>query len=135
MGYSLPAAMAAKLLRPDTPVLCTMGDGGFSMVFADLETCVRHRIHFVTVVYNDSALSLIDVAQKRRGYPDWGVRYGAVDFAAASAALGAWSRRVTTMEQLRQAVKEARAHDGPSVVEVMIDPTEYPAHAAARKRT
>src|SRR5919204_1899087 len=70
MGYSLPAAMAATFLAPNRPVLCTIGDGGYSMVFADLETCVRHRIHFVTVVYNDSALSLIDVAQKRRGYPD-----------------------------------------------------------------
>ena len=135
MGYSLPAAMAAKLSKPDTPVLCTVGDGGFSMVFADLETCVRHRIHFVTVVYNDSALSLIDVAQKRRGLPDWGVKYGAVDFAAASAALGAWSRRVTTLGALESAVKEARRHDGPAVIEVMIDPTEYAAHAGARRRT
>src|SRR5204863_1474117 len=53
MGYALPAAMAAKLAMPDRPVLCTMGDGGFSMVFADLETCVRRRIAFITVVYND----------------------------------------------------------------------------------
>ena len=134
MGYGLPAAMAAKLLRPDTPVLCTMGDGGFSMVFADLETCVRHRIHFVTVVFNDSALSLIDVAQKRRGYPDCGVRYGDVDFAAASAALGAWSRRVRTIADLEAAVHEARSHEGPAVVEVMIDPAEYAAHAAAPRR-
>jgi acetolactate synthase I/II/III large subunit len=136
MGYGFPAAMAAKLVHPDRPVLCTVGDGGFSMVFADLETCVRHGIHFVTVVYNDSALSLIEVAQQRRGLPDCGVRYGAVDFAAASAALGAWSRRVTTMEQLETAVKEAQRHSGPSVVEVMIDPAEYAAHAAsARTRT
>ena len=132
MGYSLPAAMAAKLERPDRPVLCTVGDGGFSMVFADLETCVRRRIPFVTVVYNDSALSLIQVAQARRGLPDCGVRYGAVDFAAASAALGAWSRRVSTMAALETAVKDARGFDGPSVVEVMIDPTEYLAHTAAR---
>jgi thiamine pyrophosphate-dependent acetolactate synthase large subunit-like protein len=104
------------------------------MVFADLETCVRHRIHFVTVVYNDSALSLIDVAQQRRGYPDCGVRYGTVDFAGASAALGAWSRRVTTMPELEAAVKEARTHDGPSVVEVMIDPSEYQAHFAPARR-
>ena len=68
MGYSLPAAMAAKLALPDRPVLCTMGDGGFSMVFADLETCVRRKIPFITVVYNDSALSLIQVAQERRGH-------------------------------------------------------------------
>ena len=132
MGYSLPAAMAAKLEHPDRPVLCTVGDGGFGMVFADLETCVRHRIHFVTVVFNDSALSLIDVAQKRRGYADCGVKYGHVDFAAASAALGAWSRRVATMRDLERAVKDAQRHDGPSVVEVMIDPTEYAAHAAPR---
>ena len=75
MGYGLPAAMAAKLAMPDRPVLCTMGDGGFSMVFADLETCVRRRIPLVTVVYNDSTLSLIQVAQAKRGYVDYGVRY------------------------------------------------------------
>jgi acetolactate synthase-1/2/3 large subunit len=130
MGYALPAAMAAKLHAPDRPVLCTMGDGGFSMVFADLETCVRERLPIVTVVYNDSALSLIRVAQERRGYADCGVRYGDVDFAAASAALGAWSRRVQTMGALEEAVKEARRQDRPAVVEVMIDPSEYAAHAA-----
>jgi acetolactate synthase-1/2/3 large subunit len=131
MGYSLPAAMAAKIERPDRPVLCTVGDGGFSMVFADLETCVRHRIDLVVVVYNDSALSLIEVAQKRRGYADCGVRYGPVDFAAASAALGAWARRVHTMGELQESVNLARAHPGPAVVEVLIDPAEYVAHAKA----
>jgi acetolactate synthase-1/2/3 large subunit len=129
MGYGLPAAMAAKLAKPDRPVLCTMGDGGFSMVFADLETCVRHRIPFITVVYNDSALSLIQVAQEKRGYVDYGVRYGTVDFAAASAALGAWSRRATTLDQLVAAVREAQTLDVPAVIEVPIDPFEYRAHA------
>jgi acetolactate synthase I/II/III large subunit len=134
MGYSLPAAMAAKLAMPDRPVLCTMGDGGFSMVFADLETCVRRHIPFVTVVYNDNALSLIQVAQERRGYADYGVRYGAIDFAGASAALGAWSRRVETLDELSAAVNEARALDVPAVIEVPIDPTEYHAHAAPSRR-
>jgi len=129
MGYGLPAAMAAKLAMPDRPVLCTMGDGGFSMVFADLETCVRRRIPIVTVVYNDSALSLIQVAQERRGYTDYGVRYGAIDFAGAAAALGAWSRRIATLDELDAAVTEARRLDVPAVIEVPIDPTEYRAHA------
>ena len=128
MGYALPAAMAAKFLEPERPVLCTIGDGGYSMVFADIETAVRHRLRFATVVYNDSALSLIQVAQERRGYPDYGVRYGEVDFAAASAALGAWARRVRTIAELDAAIMEAIRHDGPSVVEVMIDPAEYRAH-------
>ena len=129
MGYALPAAMAAKLAMPDRPVLCTMGDGGFSMVFADLETCVRRRIAFTTVVYNDNALSLIQVAQQRRGHVDYGVRYGSVDFAAAAAALGAWSRRVETLDELDRAVTDARRLEVPAVIEVPIDPTEYHAHA------
>jgi len=129
MGYALPAAMAAKFLEPDRPVLCTIGDGGYSMVFADIETAVRHKLGFVTVVYNDSALSLIQVAQERRGYTDYGVRYGEVDFAAASAALGAWARRVHTMGALETAVKEAMRQRGPAVIEVIIDPAEYRAHA------
>src|ERR687892_205089 len=67
------------------PILCTIGDGGFSMTLTELETCVRERLPFVTVVYNDSALSLIDVAQQNRGYPVYGVKYGPIDFAAVAA--------------------------------------------------
>jgi acetolactate synthase-1/2/3 large subunit len=134
MGYALPAAMAAKFLEPDRPVLCTMGDGGYAMVLADLETAVRHRLRFVTVVYNDSALSLIQVAQERKGYPDYGVRYGEIDFAAASAALGAWSRRVRTLPDLAAAVKEGLRQNGPAVVEAMIDPAEYRAHVGITGR-
>ena len=134
MGYALPAAMAAKFLEPDRPVLCTIGDGGYSMVFADIETAVRHKLRFVTIVYNDSALSLIQVAQEKKGYPDYGVRYGQVDFAAASAALGAWTRRVRNISELEVSVKEAMRQDGPAVVEVLIDPTEYRAHVGIARR-
>jgi acetolactate synthase-1/2/3 large subunit len=134
MGYALPAAMAAKFLEPDRPVLCTIGDGGYAMVLADLETAVRHKLRFVTVVYNDSALSLIQVAQERKGYPDYGVRYGEVDFRAASAALGAWSRRVRTLPELQAAVTEGLRQNGPAVVEVMIDPAEYRAHVGITRK-
>ena len=47
MSYSFPAAMAARLEFPDRPVLCTIGDGGFGMTHAEIETCVRERIHFI----------------------------------------------------------------------------------------
>jgi acetolactate synthase-1/2/3 large subunit len=128
MSYSFPAAMAARLEFPARPVLCTIGDGGFGMTHAEVETCVRERIHFVTVVYNDSALSLIDVAQQNRGYPTYGVRYGPVDFAAVAAGLGAWSRRVETPEALESAVREGLSLDRPVVIEAIVDPAEYAAH-------
>ena len=128
MSYSFPAAMAARLAFPDRPVLCAIGDGGFGMTHAEVETCVRERLHFVTVVYNDSALSLIDVAQRSRGYPTYGVRYGSVDFAAVAAGLGAWSRRVETPEALEAAVKEGLGIDRPVVIDAVVDPAEYAAH-------
>jgi acetolactate synthase-1/2/3 large subunit len=122
MSYSLPAAMAARLQFPDRPLLCTIGDGGFGMTLSDIETCVRERLHFVTVVFNDSSLSLIDVAQQRRGYPTCGVRYGTVDFAAAARAFGAWAQRVETIEDLDAAVREARHVDRPAVIDAVVDP-------------
>jgi acetolactate synthase-1/2/3 large subunit len=125
MSYALPAAMAARLEFPGRPVLCTIGDGGFGMTMAEIETCVRERLHFVTVVYNDSSLSLIDVAQERRGYPTLGVRYGAVDFAAAAGAFGAWARRVETMAELDAALTDARGVDRPVVIDAVVDPSEY----------
>lgn len=127
MSYGLPAAMAARLAFPDRPILCTIGDGGFSMTLGEIETCVRERLHFVTVVYNDSRLSLIECAQARRGYPPTGVRYGSVDFAAASAGLGAWARRVDTMRDLEDAVREAQRVNRPAVIDAVVDPAEYAA--------
>jgi acetolactate synthase-1/2/3 large subunit len=128
MGYSFPAAMAARLQFPDRPILCTIGDGGFGMTHAELETCVRERLHFLTVVYNDSALSLIDVAQQNRGYPTYGVKHGCVDFAAVASGFGVWSRRVETMHALEEAVREARRVEGPALIDAVVDPAEYAAH-------
>jgi acetolactate synthase I/II/III large subunit len=128
MSYGFPAAMAARLQFPNKPILCTIGDGGFGMTLAEIETCVRERLHFMTVVYNDSALSLIDVAQQNRGYQEYGVKYRSVDFAAAAAAFGAWSRRAETMEELDAAVREGLNVDRPVVIDAVVDPAEYTAH-------
>jgi thiamine pyrophosphate-dependent acetolactate synthase large subunit-like protein len=117
------ADAAGQIARQPAVCVSTLGPGALN-----LETCVRRRIPFITVVYNDAALSLIRVAQERRGYADYGVRYGLVDFRAASAALGAWSRRVETLGELEEAVRKARLLDVPAVIEVPIDPAEYHAH-------
>lgn len=133
MSYSLPAAMAARLQFPDRPVLCTIGDGGFGMTCAEIETCVRERLHFMTVVYNDSSLSLIHVAQQSRGHEPYGVDYGSVDFASVAAGLGAWSRRVRTMAELEAAVREGMTVDRPVVIDAVVDPAEYRAQNSPRR--
>ncbi len=125
MGYALPAAIAAKLHFPDRPVLCTVGDGGLGMRLADIETAVRLMLPIVVVVFNDDGLSLIQVVQRKRSFPDYGVRYGHVDFAAAAEALGARGRKVRTLTELGEAVAEALSANGPTIIDVPIDPAEY----------
>ncbi len=130
MGYGLPAAIAAKRQFPRRPVLCTVGDGGLGMRMADIETCVRLRLSIPIVVFNDDGLSLIRVVQRKKGYEDYGVGYGHVDLAAAGVALGARGRTVRTLDGLAGAVSEALAADGPTVIDVPVDPAEYHAQTA-----
>ena len=130
MSYAFPAAMAASLIFRDRPVLCTIGDGGFGMTMADVETCVRLRLPIVTVVFNDCSLSLIQMAQARRGLADVGVRYGKINFGMAAEALGAWGRRVASLDELGAAVAEGRGTGRPVVIDVPVDPAEYRMHSA-----
>lgn len=89
---------------------------------------MRRRIHFITVVYNDNSLSLIKILQGYKGYPTCGVDYGPIDFASVGEALGAWSRRVVTLDELAQAIEAGLRVDRPVAIDVPIDPTEYRAH-------
>jgi acetolactate synthase-1/2/3 large subunit len=125
MGYGFSGAVAAKLAFPDRPVVCIVGDGGFGMKLAEIETCVRCGIHFMTVVYNDNSLSLIRVSQQTKGYPSFGVEFGAVNFGAVAEALGAWTQRVNSLGDLESAVRAGLGMDRPVVIDVPIDPQEY----------
>src|SRR5262249_58164549 len=75
MGFALPAAIAAQLVCPGQRVLCFTGDGGFMMVAAELETVARLRLPITVIVFNDAALSLIEVKQEQRGYAGDSMRY------------------------------------------------------------
>ncbi len=125
MSYGFPGAMAAKLLFPNRTVVCVSGDGGMAMAMSEINTCVRHAIHFVTLVYNNNCLNMIKVEQKRRGYPTCGVDLGAVNFASVAQALGGCGRRVTSLEELEQAVLTGLRADQPVVIDVPVDATEY----------
>ena len=116
-------------------MLCAIGDGGFGMTCAEIETCVRERLHFMTVVYNDSSLSLIHVSQQNRGHAPYGVDHGFVDFAAVAAGMGAWATRVRTLEELDAAVREGLTIDRPVVIDAIVDPAEYRAQNSAFTRS
>ena len=128
MGFSLPAAAAAALVHPDRPVVCFTGDGGLGMVLAELETLARLRLRVVVVVFNDATLSLIAVKQQPEGHGgERAVSYAPTDFAAIAAGCGLASRRVDDVASYRQALDRALAADGPTLLDVAVDPSAYPA--------
>jgi len=128
MGFALPAAIAAALCHPETPVVAFTGDGGLGMTLMEIETAVRRRLRVIVIVFNDTTLSLIKIKQRadRQG-GDWAVSYGPSDFAGAALAMGAAGERVVDVSGLAAAVREALGREGPTVIDVPIDPTDYPA--------
>jgi acetolactate synthase-1/2/3 large subunit len=127
MGFALPAAIAAAIARPDRHVLCLTGDGGLGMALAELETLVRLQLAVVVVVFNDRALSLIEIKQAAEGHGGSGaVRYGATDFAGVARAVGMPGRRVDDARALTELLDEAFRRGGPSLVDAVVDPSGYP---------
>ena len=128
MGYALPAAIAAALCSPEVPVVAFTGDGGLGMTLAEIETAVRLSLQVIVVVFNDAALSLIEIKQKPAGHGGAeAVRYRPVSFAAAATALGAAGAAVSTEPDLAAALAAALRRPGPTVIDAAVDPACYPA--------
>lgn len=125
MGYGLPAALGLQLLNPGTPVACVLGDGGFAMLMAELETAVRCHLPVLIVVLADEALSQIRLGQERKGVPTTGTTFGPLDYVALARAFGARAREVNTTAECREAFAWARNADTPTIVAAHIDPSAY----------
>jgi acetolactate synthase-1/2/3 large subunit len=123
LGYSMAAAMGAHFARPAVKCVSVMGDGSFGFTCGELETAVRYRLPVTFMVISNASYGWIKAGQ-RFGY---GQRYFAVDFAATNhaavaAAFGVKSWRVTDPRELAKALKEALAHSGPSLVDIICQP-------------
>jgi acetolactate synthase-1/2/3 large subunit len=130
MGFGLPAAIGAKLAKPDVPVVDFDGDGSFAMTENNLATAVEEKIPIVSIVINDRSLGLVEQWQRlmydRRFV---GVKFGnSPDFVKLAEAYGANARRVTTMEDFAKALKEGMTYDLPTVLDVPVSSEEdvYP---------
>ena len=121
MAFALPAALD----EPAQPVICFTGDGGLMMCLGELCTAIDSGARIVVVVFNDSALSLIDIKQQSKQLPSRGVRWGKHDFAKAMQALGGQGFEATTEAQYHQALTQALKLQGPSLIDVQIDPSGY----------
>jgi acetolactate synthase I/II/III large subunit len=132
MGFALPAAISAAVARPDRRVVCLVGDGGLGMTLAELETLARLQLAVAVVVFDDSALSLIEIKQAPTGHGGAGaVRYRDTDFAAIAVSVGIPSARVRTAPALRDALADAFSGVGPYLIDAAVDPSGYGAVLAA----
>ena len=131
MGFAVPAAIASALVEPERRIVAFIGDGGLMMCLAELSTAARLGCRLTVIVLNDAALSLIDLKQQRRQHRPVGVRYPAVDFAAAAAGLGCRAWKIGLQEPLQPALTAALAHDGASLIDVAVDPSGYGDQLAA----
>ena len=126
MAVSLPAALAARLCEPETPVVCFTGDGGLLMRLGDLETAVRERLPIVVVVFNDRALNMIKLQQDRRGFTRNGTAFAPdTDFAHIARGFGFEALRVHDEASLDAALGEAIACGRPWLIEAMVNPEGY----------
>jgi acetolactate synthase-1/2/3 large subunit len=123
MGYGLPAAIAAKLERPDSPIVCFAGDGCFAMTATELGTAVQYDLPIVIVIANNGMFGTIRMHQERRypGRPN-GTTLVNPDFAAFAHAHGAGGAVVTRSEDFARVFAEALAADRPFVIDVRTDP-------------
>ena len=123
MGFAVPAAIGAGLADPGRPVLALCGDGGLSMTMAELETVARLELPVTVVVFNDSALSLIAVKQKRAHGGDSAIRYRPTDFATIGRASGLEGIVAESADEVRWLMSESWAK--PRLIDARIDPDDY----------
>jgi acetolactate synthase-1/2/3 large subunit len=124
MGYGLAAALGLKLLHRERQVACVLGDGGFAMLMAELETAVREKLGVTVVVLADDALSQIKANQERKGYPVTGTTFGGLDYVALAKGFGIAGQQVRTVTECREALR-TRATDAPTLIAARVDPTAY----------
>jgi acetolactate synthase I/II/III large subunit len=126
MAFALPAAIAAALDDRTRPVLCFTGDGGLLMCLGELSTAVAAGVPVIVIVFNDAALSQIDIKQQSRGLPPRGVRWDRPqDFAQVMNALGGRGFDARDEAQYEGALDAALASGGPCLIDVEVDPVGY----------
>lgn len=127
LGWGLPYAIGAKTARPDAPVICLTGDGGFGHVWSELETARRMKLPVVVVVLNNQILGY----QKHAELSLFGdftdvCDFETVDHAAIARAVGCDGIRVEKPSDFLPALKDALASGRTTVLDVITDQRAYP---------
>lgn len=121
LGFSMPAAIGAKIAQPGKMVVSIVGDGGFQFTMHELATAKQFNVSLPIVIFNDSTYTAVKMDQAMR----YDRRYIAVDlenpdFVMLAAAYGIPGVRANSPEELERAVVEASTRNGPTIIDVPI---------------
>ncbi|MDF3298569.1 pyruvate dehydrogenase [Streptomyces tropicalis] len=122
MANALPMAIGAQFTDRHRQVVSLSGDGGFAMLMGDFLTLVQYGLPVKVVLFNNSALSMVELEMMVAGLPAHGTTNVNPDFAAVARACGAHGIRVEKPKQLAGALRDAFRHKGPALVDVVTDP-------------
>ncbi len=127
MVPGLPYAIGIQRAFPGRQVIAFVGDG-FAMLMAEFLTAIQHKLPVKIVINNNNSLGQILWEQMILGYPEHGVRYPRpyADYSSFATANGAFGAKVTKPGELRGAVQQALAYDGPALLDVNVNPEEPP---------
>jgi acetolactate synthase I/II/III large subunit len=124
MGFAFPAAVGAKFARPEKTVFCVSGEGGFVMTMQELSTAVEHNVDVKIVILNNASLGMVRQFQDKfyggvRSAVDLSVM---PDFVKLADAFGLPGYRARTVAECQDALAKAMAHNGPVLIDFVIDP-------------
>ena len=128
MGFSIPAALASSLIRPEQKTVALVGDGGFLMKASELETLAREKLAPIIIVFNDRSLGLIRIKQAAKGYERDAVDLAPVDFVRLAQSFGGRGERVGTLAAFETSFAAALDDDRFTVIDARLDPDVYASH-------
>ncbi|GAA3953568.1 ubiquinone-dependent pyruvate dehydrogenase [Chitinophaga oryziterrae] len=123
MASAMPQAIGAQLEFPGRQVISLSGDGGFAMMMGDLLTIYQYNLPVKIVIYNNGQLGFVAMEMKVAGLPPFGTDLKNPDFAKMAAAIGIKGIRVESPENIQEAIEKALAHDGPVLIDVVVNPS------------
>lgn len=135
MANALPHAIGAAVSQPGRQVVSMSGDGGLTMLLGELLTAVEQELDLTVVAFNNGSLGMIRLEMMVAGFPSFQTDHGPADLGAIAGAAGLHAVTVTDPRELRDALRAALDHRGPSLVDVRTDPNalSIPPHITAEQ--
>ena len=118
MANALPQAIGAQATHPGRQVIALAGDGGLAMLLGELLTLRQQQLPVKIVVFNNGALSFVELEMKAAGIVSFGTDLADPDFAGIARAAGLFGARVEKASELNDALRAAFTYDGPALVDV-----------------